>query len=702
MRIRFSLQHFAVLEAGLAGLFFVQALRLLIGLLYSRAASAALASALDPGSIDRTLPGLVEAAVFTREVSFLVYMLALPLLAILLGRSRFLIAAAAALIAVGRALMTADEAGAQTMAAALVMGAGLLYTATMIRHRPHLLPYFFILGFGADQIFRAVGNTSDPSLLPEYGSVQIVLSIILAALALLAVTRKISVDDEAGNAPAAARYGLMPIWGGIGLGALLFLELTLLALPNAIAGRASADYTAFVPLTLAATLLPLVPWVRARARALIGAFDGGARGWLWMLLAMLLIVFGTRIQEIILPFGSVQTRLPLGGVALAAAQFTVGMLWWWLVRPQGERERNLSGLWLILSMIVLATLLAGDSFTYEYAFVRDLTPELAALNAVVPPLLRGFRAMGMGVLLVAVFLAALPMMQTRRRIAWPVGTPLQTVLSVLIVAAASIGAAYAARPPVIAGVRGVESIRVGTYNIHAGFNEFFDFDLEAIARTIERSGANVVLLQEVEAGRVTSFGIDQALWLARRLGMDRRFYPTNEGLQGLAVLSNVEIVFNDGRLLSSLSNQTGLQRVQIRPDAGVVTVYNTWLGLLLESPGGPTLTEQEQDQDRQLNEIFGFISGDFPDGNLGRIILGGTLNNTPTSPLIQRLRDTGFVDPFAGLPLELAATLWRTGLRARIDYLWIRPPLLATSAGAMDTHASDHRMSVVELQIVRR
>ena len=55
-------------------------------------------------------------------------------------------------------------------------------------------------------------------------------------------------------------------------------------------------------------------------------------------------------------------------------------------------------------------------------------------------------------------------------------------------------------------------------------------DLEAVARTIQESGANVVLMQEVEAGRMTSFGVDQSLWLARRLGMDRRFYATNEGL----------------------------------------------------------------------------------------------------------------------------------------------------------------------------
>jgi endonuclease/exonuclease/phosphatase family metal-dependent hydrolase len=686
MRNRFHIQQLQILEAGLIGIFFVQALRLLIGLLYSRFASAALVSALDPNSIDRTIPGIVEPSTLTSEISFLVYVLALPLLAILLGRMRWLMLVGVVAVAVGRALMIVDSAISVTMAASLVLGGGLLYLAMLIRSRAQILPYFFIMGFGADQIFRAFGNTADPSILPDYLGIQLILSIIAVISGFITISRRQANDDESA---VSENFGLLTILGGIGLAGLMFLQLTLLALPNAVAGRAGVDYTTFVPFVLAATLLPLIPPVRAQARAFISTFDGALRGWLWMLIAALLIVAGTRFQG------------PVGGAALVMAQFVVSMTWWWLVRPQAEKERNFSGLWLILSTVILGVLLLGDSFTYEYAFVRNLAPEFSSLNTIIPPLLRGFRGMGLGLLLLGVFLVALPMSQVQRRIPWKGGTVVQTLLGLILVAAASIGAAYAARPPLVAGVRNVDNIRVGSYNIHAGFTEFFGYNLEEIARTIERSGANVVLLQEVEKGRVTSFGVDQALWLARRLGMDTRFLPTNEGLQGLAILSNIEIVFDEGRLLTSLGNQTGLQRVQVRPDAGVITLYNTWLGLLLEGAGGPTLEEQEQDQERQLSEIFAIISTDHPGGNLGRIIVGGTFNNTPTSPLIQKMRNTGFVDPLAGLPLEISATLWRTGLRARLDYLWIRPPLLATRAGVIDSHASDHRMVVIELQISR-
>jgi len=200
---------------------------------------------------------------------------------------------------------------------------------------------------------------------------------------------------------------------------------------------------------------------------------------------------------------------------------------------------------------------------------------------------------------------------------------------------------------------------------------------------------------------LTSFGVDQPLWLARRLGMDTRFFPTNEGLQGLAVLSNVEIVFDDGVLLPSGGNQAGLQRVQIRPDQGVITLYNTRLEFLLEAGDGRTVEEQEQEQQRQLNEIFTILSSRHPDGNLGRMVIGGTFNNIPTSPLADQMRAAGFVDPLAGLPIELNSTLWRIGYpRVQLDYLWVwRRSLVSLGAQTINTAASDHRMAVIETLI---
>jgi endonuclease/exonuclease/phosphatase (EEP) superfamily protein YafD len=181
--------------------------------------------------------------------------------------------------------------------------------------------------------------------------------------------------------------------------------------------------------------------------------------------------------------------------------------------------------------------------------------------------------------------------------------------------------------------------------------------------------------------------------------MDVRFFATNEGLQGLAVLSEVEIVFADGNLLRSEGNQTGLQRVQIRPDNGVVTIYNTWLGFLTASPERE-LSDQEQDQQRQLNEIYALIRLHHPDGILGRTIVGGTFNNIPDTPLIQSMRDALFEDPVEGAPLALSATLRRTTQRARLDYIWLRN-LSASGWLVVDTNASDHTLVVVGVLLGR-
>jgi endonuclease/exonuclease/phosphatase family metal-dependent hydrolase len=468
----------------------------------------------------------------------------------------------------------------------------------------------------------------------------------------------------------------------------LFLELALLASPNAIAGRAGYDYTVVVPLLIAATALPLAPVVQRLARGFVSLFDPSAQGWVWMLLLVLLVVVGTRVQGVV------------GAVALVIAQLIATLTWWWLARPQAEKERNFSGLWLVIGVLIFALLVTFDLFTYEYAYVRDFSGNVAFLNRVVAPLLRGFRGLGLAVIIFGVLIASLPVIASRRRAAWGGGIGLYSLLALLVVAVAAVAGMIASRPRVIQPFRNTAELRVGTFNIHGGFNEFFHYDLEATADAILRSGADVIMLQEVDAGRLTSFGVDQTLWLARRVGMDRRFYSTNEGLQGLAVLSKAEIVLADGYPLTSVGQQTGLQRVRIRPDEGEITLYNTWLGVLLEGVGGGTVGQQEQDQRRQLEEILRIVNSHGQNNltGVGRVVLGGTFNNVPSSDLVQRILSLNWVsDPFSDQPVATSNTFVQTGRRARLDYLFTN--LLALGAVVVDTPASDHRMAVVGLSL---
>ncbi|MCS6834996.1 MAG: endonuclease/exonuclease/phosphatase family protein [Anaerolineae bacterium] len=691
--------QFAFLEAVLVGWFFVQSLRFLVASLYSRIASAAVLSQQPSGAPLPVGPGIETLEAINAAISFLGLMLALPLLALALGRWRWLSFIALLILAISRALIVLSPTPSAALIAAQVsVGAALLYLSQMIRYRATLFPYLLIFGLALDQLWRAFGDTQDPSLLPAYANLQGGLSLTLIILGLLShVFGLITERTQGAGSGMVTSQATLTLWGGVALGAWLYLQLALFALPNAIAGRANADYALLVPAALAATLLPIMPWVRHQARRLIAPLDSLTRGWVWIVFMALFIIIGLRLPR--LDLGAL--ALPLGAAALVLAQVALVLLLWWFIRPKAQTERNLTPLWLLMALLVFGLFVVADIFTYEYAFVRDFVPPLNVLNAFVPPLLRGLRGMGLGVLLVGGFLATLPMIQSNQRIAWA-GRGAGNFASLLLIIAMSAGAGWAARPPLVLPVLNEAEIRVGTYNIHHGYSAYFAQDLEGIAQAILQSGAQIVLLQEVDKGRLTSFGVDQTLWLGRRLGMDRRFFPTNEGLMGLAVLSRIPIVFDDGVLLPSLDTQTGLQRVQVRPDEGVLTLYNINLGLLLV---GESIEAQEANQRAQLNAALAVIATHIErdyNGRLGRTILGGTFNNVPDSPLLRTLEQTGFVDPFAGANLALAATVVRGEQRARLDYLWLWSESLRSSgSGVIASAASNHHLAFVGVEIRR-
>ena len=708
-----------ILEAGFIGLFFVQSLRFLIGALYSHIASAALVTSYPANSYDSSIKGIVDPSVVSSEIMLLGLVVALPLLTLLMGRLRFASLIGLILVVIGRLFISFEIGISSTIAAEIAVGGGLFYIAVMIGQRAKSLPYLFILGLAFEQIIRAFGNTLDPTIFVESRSVTInpfILDFFGVLIGLVAISVLLGIFNtftQGENEEERLRdgtsinpdKGLLTIWGALGMGGLLFLELSLLALPNAVAGRADADYTSFVPLLIAVTLLPIIPEIRAQARSLIAPFDPATRGWIWLIFIALMVVIGTRIQQIPV----VGSLLPIGGLALLLAQFAASMVWWWLVRPKTDEQRNLGAIWIVLAIIIFGLFVVGDMFSYEYAYVRPfLIPNNAGLtdflNRFIYPMLRGFRGLGLGLILLSVLLSTLPMIQSTRRIPWKGGKLVNSILSgVLLLILAATGA-FAARPPEVVPVVNTDTLRIGTFNIHSGYTEFYGQNLASVVQDIGGSGTAVVLLQEVETGRLTSYGVDQSLWLARRLGMDRRFYPTNEGLFGLAVLSKVPIVFDDGDLLTSIDQQTGLQRVQIQPRQNinsVITLYNTELGWLLQSPNSDDL---EANQRNQLLEILGWIEeqriNDYG-GQLGRTILGGTFHNVPSSPLMDLLRNYGFNDPFAGTNLALTATFTRSTYDpARFDYLWIwQQSLPEVGTGVIPSNTSDHRLAYVEVEV---
>ena len=123
-----------------------------------------------------------------------------------------------------------------------------------------------------------------------------------------------------------------------------------------------------------------------------------------------------------------------------------------------------------------------------------------------------------------------------------------------------------------------------TYNIHFGVGMDDLLNLERIAQNIlsEDIDPDVIGLQEVETGRITSHGIDMALWLARRLNMYYFYFPAiNEHAYGLALLSKYPITSATGYRIPSIS----LERVLIHGVVMInetleIDVFVTHLGLL--------------------------------------------------------------------------------------------------------------------------
>jgi len=242
------------------------------------------------------------------------------------------------------------------------------------------------------------------------------------------------------------------------------------------------------------------------------------------------------------------------------------------------------------------------------------------------------------------------------------------------IAALVILSAVFARPPALCLKEAGPNVRVGTYNIHYGYNTPWQFQLEEMARAIEESGADIVALQEVDACRLTSYGVDDALWLGRRLGMEAIYQPTVEHLTGIALLSRFPVRQTEGKLLTSRLEQTAIVRAQVEVGDDVLAAYGIWLGL------------EPEERVVQLSEALDFIGP-------GPAVLGGDFNSTPGSPIYRQLIDAGFTDGAAAF--DASPTSPSETPRERIDYVWIRG-LRPVDAKVLDSTASDHRMVVVE------
>jgi endonuclease/exonuclease/phosphatase family metal-dependent hydrolase len=227
-----------------------------------------------------------------------------------------------------------------------------------------------------------------------------------------------------------------------------------------------------------------------------------------------------------------------------------------------------------------------------------------------------------------------------------------------------------------------EPLILATYNIHYGYDEPWHLSLEAQAETIGQAGVDVVALQEVDTGRLTSYGIDDAYFLGRELGMNVAYLPTIEHLTGIAVLYKGPKVPERSVLLESLEEQTGIIGVSMDAGAGL-DAYAIWVGL------------EDEDTLRQVEQAIEFI-GDRP-----VVSWGGDFNAEPESEEVQAIMEAGFIDPFLVLGIDpVPNTSPAINPEKRIDFVFLRG-MVPVDAYVSNLLASDHRMVVVKAELLR-
>jgi endonuclease/exonuclease/phosphatase family metal-dependent hydrolase len=525
-----------------------------------------------------------------------------------------------------RLAMTLPSTEVRYWSALAVLFAGALFLRVMLERMPREAIIAILGALIAGQLLRNLGTTFDLSLRPGWLPVQFIWSALLIA-ALIGWKEEIP-----------AEVSSLSWLVGLAFGAFLFMEISLLSLPNGISRWSDWSYLILVPALLAVTILPLVP----------GVWEG-TQIWLGINLApRVLVVLALMVG---LTVGYFRAG-PLAGLALLLAQAALLLSMTGLLGV--ERSGGKASLWLPLGFVFLLLLNYFNAFAFTYPYTL---PEM--------------RGLGWMVYLIAAIVVSGALLIAPRAV--ELMRPPASLLAVLG-GVALVASTIAALPRPERNVQSKGALSVATYNIHYGYDEDWNFTLDQQAEAIRESGADVVALQEVDAGRLTSYSVDDALYLARRLGMQAAYLPTIEHLTGIAVLYRGPETPVTSRRLTSSEEQTGIVGVDLPLGEGRVSVYGVWIGL------------DPAEAARQVGEALEFI------GNRSVVAFAGDFNLEHGDSPVERIMAAGFIDPFQALGMDPPPpTHPAVEPLKQIDFVWLRG-LAPNVARVSLSLASDHRL----------
>jgi endonuclease/exonuclease/phosphatase family metal-dependent hydrolase len=229
-------------------------------------------------------------------------------------------------------------------------------------------------------------------------------------------------------------------------------------------------------------------------------------------------------------------------------------------------------------------------------------------------------------------------------------------------------------------------LKVITYNIHHAQGTDGVLDLERVAQVIQKSGAEVVGLQEVDNHwSERSNWVNQPAWLASRLKMHYAYAanldlpPLNPGeprrQYGTAVLSKYPIKNFKNTLLPlyPTGEQRGLAVATIKVRGVDLRFANTHLT--------SNNNAERLEQSKKVVELLA--------GSKTATMLVGDLNAIPTAPEITTLTAV-WDDTWPQVGVGPGYTIEADNPTKRIDFILHSAKIRPTSAEVLTTNASDH------------
>jgi len=228
-------------------------------------------------------------------------------------------------------------------------------------------------------------------------------------------------------------------------------------------------------------------------------------------------------------------------------------------------------------------------------------------------------------------------------------------------------------------------VRVMTYNLHQGFDTKGYLGMEAFAKVIEESNADIIALQEVSRGWFINGSVDMLTWLSQRLNMPYIYGPVGDPLFGNAILSKYPILEYKNELLPK--GNVPLQRgfIWVNIDLG----NNEELFVIATH-----LHHVEEDNHIRKPQIEAIV--DYWKNHDKTVILGD-MNAKPHYPETQIYYNSGLLDTFIEAGTGNGFTYSSDNPDKRIDYIWISPDLAASDFVIPESIASDHLGVVITI-----